>query len=129
MTSRGPLWGHQTLAALADKAARSAHDSKPRVAMYFTTTRKQGNEATSGDYVDKSSMPVDVVVMRGHFSNPLWASEPPLAAPLKGNTLILIVNAQNGSVVDNGLITQSSSQASAMLRRLTALSVGHPLRV
>lgn len=129
MTHTGPVWGHRTLAALAEMMAQSAHDATPSSAVYFTTTRDQGNLATSGDYVDGGSMPVDVVVMHGHFSNPTWASEPPGAPPLRGNTLVLIVDAQNGRGVDGGLVTQTSAQASALIGRLTALSASHPLTV
>lgn len=125
----GPAWGTRTLASLAEMVAKGAHDMNPTSSVYFVTNRGLGNLAASGDRVDGASMPVDIVVMRGAFSNPKWSTAPLGAPTQKGNTLVVIVDAQNGSVVDVGMMTQNTRQASAMARQLSRLSARHLLTV
>ena len=125
----GPAWGTRTLASLAEMVAKGAHDLNPTSSVYFVTDRGQSNLATSGARVDGESMPVDIVVMHGAFSNPKWSTAPLGAPTEKGNTLVVIVDAQNGSVVDMGMITQNTNQASAMVGKLSVLSARHLLTV
>lgn len=129
VTHTGPTWGTHTLASLAENVAKASHDMRPTSSMYFVTRRRQGNSATSGARVDGGSMPVDIVVMHGTFSNPKWSTAP-LGAPIeKGNTLVVIVNAKNGHVVDMGMMNQTPHQAAAMRSKLSKLSGHHPLTV
>ena len=67
--------------------------------------------------------------MHGAFSNPKWSTAPLGAPTEKGNTLVVIVDAQNGSVVDMGMMTQNTNQASAMVGKLSVLSARHLLTV
>lgn len=125
----GPKWGSRTLASIAEEMAKSAHDMNPSSAVYFVANRGQGNVATSRDRVDSGARPVDVVVMRGGFSNPKWLTAPVGAPDAKGNTLVVIVNAKTGGVVDMGMMTQDAAQISSMKEKLTVLSTPHPLTV
>lgn len=115
------------MAALVQQMATDAHDPAPQVAVYFVSTRGPANQVTSGDVVDSRSLPVYVVVVRGRFSNPKWATEPLGAPPLVGNTLELIVNQKTGVVLDVGLVHETAKAYAALLTRLGGAHAEHRL--
>ena len=111
----GSCMGNTNISFPRRDGGEGGHDMNPTSSVYFVTNRGQGNLATSGARVLGGSMPVDIVVMHGAFSNPKWSTDPLGAPAEKGNTLVVIVEAQNGSVVDMGMMTQNTHQASAMV--------------
>ncbi|NMP24896.1 hypothetical protein [Sulfobacillus harzensis] len=127
--SSGPAWGSETLAAVAESIAAGAHEDHPTSARYFVSRPVKGNLAKSGAHTDHGSMPMDVVVMQGSFSNPKWSTAPAGAPPESGNTLVVIVDARNGSVIDMGMLDESPSSAATMLSKLEMLSPSRPLSV
>lgn len=126
-TTPQPRWGTQSLSSIADQLAREAHDASPRSAWYFVSTRGPANQATSGATVDGPTLPVYVVIVRGHFSNPKWAMEPLGAPPLMGNTLEFLVNQKTGAVLDLGLVNEAGRAFRAMIGRLGGTGAEHPL--
>jgi hypothetical protein len=124
--SEGPVFRTGTLAAMAEVLAKGAHDPTPVWAAYVTTTRARVNRP---DRVDAGSMPVVVVAMRGHFRNPVWASEPAGAPILRGNTVLMVVDARTGRTLDVGLTNETAAELASWMRSLDRGRPPHPLDV
>ncbi len=99
-----PAWPGGTLAQRAARLAASAHDAHPRWARYVRTTVGQYTRwAHEGRPAGSASRPVIVLVVRGQFSNPLWASIPP-GASLTGQYVVEALNPKTGAAEGMGLL-------------------------
>ncbi len=100
----GPAWQGVTLAQRAAQLATGAHDAHPLWARYVRTTLGQyARWAHEGRPAGAASRSVIVLVARGRFSNPVWASIPP-GASLKGQYVVEALNPKTGAAEGMGLL-------------------------